>query len=100
MAYETGTAATDAVKTPDKTPDKTPELCIIDLGQQDRARIRKLRQGQGKLTRQVLQATEALQEEGVLAADAQIVVVLVRETPSLKGLLDNLRDDDDDDDDD
>jgi hypothetical protein len=77
-----------------------PEMCIIDMGQHDRSRIRKLRRGEGKLTRQIMEATEALQEEGVLAAGAQIVVVLVRETPSLSALLDNFRDDDDDDDDD
>ena len=85
---------------PEPAAATTPELCIIDLGQHDRSRIRKLRRGEGKLTRQVMEATEALQEEGVLAAGAQIVVVLVRETPSLGALLDNFRDDDDDDDDD
>jgi hypothetical protein len=76
------------------------EICLVDLGRQDRARIRKLRHGKGKLMKQVLSSTQALKDEGVLAENAQIVVVLVRETPSLAGLLDGIREDDEDDDDD
>lgn len=76
------------------------EICLVDLGRQDRSRIRKLRHGKGKLMKQVLSSTQALKDEGVLAENSQIVVVLVRETPSLAGLLDGIRDDDDEDDDD
>ena len=76
------------------------EICLIDLGRQDRSRIRKLRHGGGKLMKQVLSSTQALKDEGVLAEDSQIVVVLVRESASLASLLDGLREDDEDYDDD
>lgn len=76
------------------------EICLIDLGRHDRSRIRKLRQGGGKLMKQVLSSTQALKDEGVLAEDSQIVVVLVRESASLASLLDGIRDDDEDDDED
>lgn len=76
------------------------EICLIDLGRQDRTRIRKLRHGKGKLMKQVLSSTQALKDEGVLAENSQIVVVLVRENPSIAGLLDSIRDDDDEDEDD
>ncbi|MGE0718088.1 MAG: hypothetical protein AB7P02_21760 [Alphaproteobacteria bacterium] len=74
----------------------TKQICIIDLGSQDHTRIRKLRRGQGRLLREVREATEALQAEGVLEKNAQVVVVLVREKPSVSGLIDRLTDDDDD----
>ena len=76
------------------------EICLIDLGRQDRSRIRKLRHGGGKLMKQVLSSTQALKDEGILAEDSQIVVVLVRESASLASLLDGLREDDEDYDDD
>ena len=83
---------------PKQMSDK--EICLIDLGRQDRSRIRKLRHGGGKLMKQVLSRTQALKDEGVLAEDSQIVVVLVRESASLASLLDGLREDDEDYDDD
>ena len=85
-------------KAPAPAAADSRQICMIDLGRQDRARIRKLRRGHGRLMRQITEATDALQAEGVLEENAQIVVVLVRETPSVAGLLDRLSDDDDDDD--
>ena len=71
-------------------------VCVIDLGQHSRKRIKRLRRGRGRLMSKVEGVIEDLQEEGVIGASAQTVVVVVREEPSLMGLWD---DDDDDDDD-
>ena len=72
-------------------------VCVIDLGEHSRRRIRRLRRGEGRLMERVEDAVAALQENAVLAKEAQTVVVVVREEASLGGLF---RDDDDDDDDD
>jgi len=94
------TAKAKATTAADSKQISDKEICLIDLGRQDRSRIRKLRHGGGKLMKQVLSSTQALKDEGVLAEDSQIVVVLVRESASLASLLDGLREDDEDYDDD
>ncbi len=71
-------------------------VCVVDLGEHSRKRIKRLRRGRGRLMSKVEGVIEDLQEEGVLASGAQTVVVVVREEPSLMGLW---QDDDDDDDD-
>ncbi len=73
-------------------------VCVVDLGEQSRRRVKRLRRGKGRLMDKVERVIEDLEEEGVLKAGAQTVVVVVREEPSLGGL--GLFDDDDDDDDD
>lgn len=73
-------------------------VCVVDLGEHSRRRVRRLRRGEGRLMERVEDAVAALQENGVLASEAQTVVVVVRQEPSL-GLFRD-RDDDDDDDDD
>jgi hypothetical protein len=96
-------AAAAAADTAAETAGGRGEICMIDLGAQERARIRRLRRGEGRLMRQVLEVTDSLKGEGVLGSNAQLVVVLVRERASATGLFDALiedRDDDDDDDDD
>ncbi len=70
-------------------------VCVIDLGEHSRKRVKRLRRGRGRLMSKVEGVIEDLQEEGVLGANAQTVVVVVREEASLMGFLD---DDDDDDD--
>lgn len=72
-------------------------VCVVDLGEQSRKRVKRLRRGKGRLMAKVERVIDDLEEEGVLKAGAQTVVVVVREEPSLGGLFD---DDDDDDDDD
>lgn len=67
---------------------------IIDLGEHARKKVKRLRKGKGRLMEKVEDAVEQLKAEGVLAANAQTVVVVVREEPSLAGLF---SDDDDDD---
>jgi|GEM_PF-883757 len=71
-------------------------FCVLDLGEQKKKRIKKLRKGEGRLMMKVEDAIADLQEEGILEAKVQTVVVVVREEFALS----NMFDDDDDDDDD
>ena len=76
------------------------EICMIDLGRQEQARVRRLRRGEGSLMRRIVEVTDALKGDGVLEGNAQLVVVLVRERTSPAGLFGALADDEDDDEDD
>jgi len=71
-------------------------VCVIDLGEHSRRRVRRLRRGEGRLMERVEDAVAALTENGVLSAGAQTVVVVVKQEASL-GLFGNDDDDDDDD---
>ncbi|MBX9593275.1 MAG: hypothetical protein K2X46_02840 [Roseomonas sp.] len=72
-------------------------VCVLDLGEHSRKRVRRLRRGEGKLMDKVEDAIAALHDEGVLDATVQTVVVVVRQEQRLGDMF---RDDDDDDDDD
>jgi len=74
-----------------KEPDKGI-VCVLDLGEQSRRRIRSLRRGEGRLMEKVEDAVAALKEDGVLDATAQTAVIVVRQEAS------SFFDDDDDDD--
>jgi hypothetical protein len=93
-------SATEAQAT--KTAEKPEKgiTCVIDLGEHSRKRVRRLRRGEGRLMEKVEDAVAALQEDGVLSANAQTVVIVVRQEPSLSGMFSRDDDDDDDDDDD
>src|SRR5690348_13675981 len=67
-------------------------VCVVDLGEHSRQRVRRLRRGEGRLMERVEDAVAALTENGVLSAGAQTVVVVVRQEASF-GLF---GDDDDD----
>ena len=75
-------------------------VCVIDLGEHTRQRVRRLRRGEGRLMERVEDAIVALQENGVLGADAQTVVVVVRQEPTALFWRDRDDDDEDEDDDD
>lgn len=61
-------------------PESGPEPIIVDIGKGSRKDVRKLRKGkQGKLMRRVDDTVEHLRENGALAPDAQVIVVVVRE---------------------
>lgn len=77
---------------------ETGVFCVLDLGEQKKKRIKKLRKGEGRLMEKVEDAIADLQGEGILEAKVQTVVVVVREEFSLTGMFDNDDDDDDDDD--
>ena len=57
------------------------EPVIVKLGKQDRSRIKKLLRGQGSLMQDVETAIDQLKTAGTIAADAQPVIVVVREKP-------------------
>ncbi len=88
------------------TVPQTPEeptkgiVCVIDLGEQTRRRVRRLRRGEGRLMERVEDAVTALQDNGVLAREVQTVVVVVKQEPSFAGLFGDDDDEDDDDEDD
>lgn len=71
-------------------------VCVLDLGEHSRRRIRSLRRGEGRLMEKVEDTVAALKEDGVLDAAAQTAVVVVRQEA---GLFPDDDDDDDDDDD-
>ena len=73
--------------------ETTGALAVISLGEHSRKRIRRLRKGKGKLMDKVEDTVAELKSQGILDKDAQTVVVIVKEEPSLAGLFD---DDDDD----
>jgi hypothetical protein len=74
-------------------------VCVVDLGEHSRRRVRRLRRGEGRLMEKVEDAVASLQGNGVLSSSAQTVVIVVRQEPSLSGLFDrdDVVDDDDDD---
>jgi hypothetical protein len=64
---------------------------IIDLGKHRRKRIKALRKGTGRLTDEVNSCVEELKAAGTLAANAQTVVVVVRQKRRrMSGLLPGL----------
>jgi len=55
------------------------EPIIIDLGKQKKKRIKRLRQGYGRLAEDVADAVEELKVSGVVEGAAQPVIVVVRQ---------------------
>jgi hypothetical protein len=83
-AAETTTARSDAAP-------KSGELCVVDLGKFSKKQIRRLRRGEGKLMTRAEQIVQDLKSNGVLAKDANTVVLVVRQkidAGPLGGLLD------------
>lgn len=70
-------------------------ICVINMGEQSRKRIRRLRKGTGRLMEKVEDALAELQTQGVLEKNVQTLVVVVKEERTLANLFDE--DDDDDD---
>lgn len=96
--------ATPGMETPDTASVKgngngtdeehVGDICILDMGEHSRKRVKRLRKGRGKLMAKVERAIDELQAGGVLSPSAQTVIVIVREETSFTSLFD---DDDDDD---
>lgn len=85
--------AEDKKAKPEAEAESGGVVCLIDLGEQSRKRIKKLRRGNGRLMDKVEEAVADLKEEGVLSPTADTVVVIVRQEFSVRGMFD---DDDDD----
>jgi hypothetical protein len=77
--------------TPATTPVNSAPPVVLDLGKQRRKRVKQLRRGEGRLMDEVNASIEELRTAGAIAADAQAVVIVVREkrrrTRGLSGLL-------------
>lgn len=75
-----------AVATKKDTPPPSPgkgSLTVIDLGEHSRKRIKKLRRGEGRLMEKIEDTLADLEEQGVIEAAAQTVVIVVRQEPTL-----------------
>ncbi|HET7697807.1 MAG TPA: hypothetical protein VFK57_18990 [Vicinamibacterales bacterium] len=55
---------------------------VVDLGKRGRRAIKRLREGEGKLYAEVNDVLDGLRREGAVKADAQLVVVVVRQRRS------------------
>jgi hypothetical protein len=82
----TPTPTSTSTSTPTPTPTSTstptsPDPVIIELGERSRSQIRKLRSGTGRTWRDIEGALGSLREAGHVPAEAQVVVVVVRQRP-------------------
>ena len=59
--------------------DSTADLIVLDIGKREADAIKKLRKGKGKLLRKVNESVEQLRDAGKIKADAQVVLIVVRE---------------------
>jgi hypothetical protein len=77
------TAAEQREQREQREHDKArPQLVLVDLGRrQSPKQIRRLRKGRGKLVSRIDEIVEELTESGTVKANAQPVVIIVRERP-------------------
>ncbi len=61
----------------DAKPAGPPQAVVLDLGKQTGKRVKALRKGTGELLDDVHAAVAHLRESGVVAPDAQTIVVVV-----------------------
>lgn len=62
-----------------ETSKAASSMVVVDIGKQSRRKIRRLRKGQGSLMEDVAEIVDGLSAEGKIAANAQPVVIVVRE---------------------
>jgi hypothetical protein len=79
MAARTNSETLAAVDTTAATAAMAEAPVIIDLGKHKRKQVKKLRRGEGKLLDDVRGAVAELRTAGTLKADAQPVIIVVRE---------------------
>jgi len=86
----------------DHDKDKAKQqIIMVDLGRrQSPKQVRRLRNGRGKLISHIEEIVEDLVEAGTVKANAQPVVIIVREAPPVPWPFDATDFDDDDDHDD
>ena len=79
---------------------KAKPLVVVELARRrNPEQIRRLRKGRGKLVHDIEDAVEELVQSGTIKADAQPVVIVVREVSPPPLFLAGYDDDEDDDDD-
>lgn len=70
----------------DAAASTTSEPIVIDMGKKNRKQVRKLAKGKpGRLMDRVEEAIEHLRENGSMEADAQPIIIVVRQRPKRKG---------------
>lgn len=80
MTTDYKNSATPADSQPTDQAETENAPIIVDMGKKSRKDIRKLRKGKpGKLMRRVAETLDHLKENGALAADAQPVVIVIRQ---------------------
>jgi hypothetical protein len=70
---------------PTATPQTSDAPVIVDLGKRRKKLVRRLRNGGGRLMDEVQAAIGEIQRTGRISANAQPVIVVVREKPNRKG---------------
>jgi uncharacterized protein DUF6200 len=98
-----GTTAEQHEHQAQREPDATgkPQLVVVDLGRrQSPKQVKRLRKGRGKLMRHIDEIVEELIQAGTLKANAQPVVIVVREKAPMPWPFPATDDDEEDDDED
>jgi hypothetical protein len=54
---------------------------IVDLGQKARKKVTRLKKGEGPLYEDLCETVAGLQEDGIVAKDVQVVIVVVQALP-------------------
>ena len=82
MASPAATAASD--QSSQKGSSGSSQMVVVDLeSMQPSHLVKKLRKGEGKLLQKVERIVADLVKEGTVSANAQPVVIVVREVPSM-----------------
>ena len=85
----------------DAEKDRAAQLVVVELARRrSPEQIKRLRKGRGRLVKDIDDTVHELVKSGTIGADAQPVVIVVRETLASSLLWPLGQDDDDDDDDD
>jgi hypothetical protein len=71
----------DTTTTAGESESKRPDPVVVELGTRGKGQLRKLRQGRGRLLRDIDDVVADLQQSGEVAADAQVVIVVVKQRP-------------------
>ena len=79
-------SATKIVAKPIAADTTAAEPLIIDMGKKSRKQVRRAREGTGKLMDKINLMLEDLRAEGTIKADAQPVLIIVRQKPRKKAL--------------
>jgi Family of unknown function (DUF6200) len=94
------TAREDRAETRNAEKKGKPPLVVVELARRRSSeQIRRLRKGRGKLVEDIEDAVEELVHSGTIKADAQPVVIVVREAWPTPLLWPGYDEDDDDEDD-
>lgn len=68
--------------------NKSANTIILEFGSQKKDKIRDLREGRGRIVKEVARAISELQKAGEASDSVQPIIVIVKEKKSRKGLWD------------